>query len=232
MLTIRRGEARGHLDFGWLDTYHSFSFGSYYDPAHMGFRSLRVINDDTIAPGQGFGMHRHEDMEIITYVLSGSLEHRDSLGTRAVIRAGEIQRMSAGTGIRHSELNASDRDPVHLLQIWIVPDQAGLSPSYEQKPTGLVPGQLKVIASPDGREDSVTIHQDVLLSAARLRPGDQVSYTLGSDRHAWIQVAKGELMLQGQHLQAGDGVAISGIPVLTLAGIAAGESELLIFDLV
>ncbi|MEN9251993.1 MAG: pirin family protein [Thermostichales cyanobacterium BF4_bins_65] len=229
MLAVRRSQERGHLNWGWLDTYHSFSFGSYYDPAHMGFRSLRVINDDTIAPGKGFGMHGHQDMEILTYVLSGSLEHRDSLGTGAVIRAGEIQRMSAGTGIYHSELNASDREPVRLLQIWILPAQVGLAPSYEQKSTGLVPGQLQLIASPDGRGGTVTVHQDVFLSAAQLQPGDAVTYNLPEGRYGWIQVARGELLVAGQHLNQGDGLAVSGIPELLLS--SSQGSEFLVFDL-
>ncbi|GAB4215536.1 MAG: pirin family protein [Synechococcales cyanobacterium] len=229
MLTIRRSQERGHLNFGWLDTHHSFSFGSYYDPAHMGFRALRVINDDRIAPGQGFGMHGHQDMEIITYVLEGSLEHRDSLGTGAVIRPGEIQRMSAGTGIRHSEFNASDRDPVRLLQIWILPGAVDLPPSYEQKPTNLRPGELTLIASPDGRDGTVTIHQDVLLSAAQLQAGETVSYALADNRHAWLQVAKGSLNIQGQTVHEGDGLALSGIPELVIT--SPGASEFLLFDL-
>ncbi|NJK64242.1 MAG: pirin family protein [Synechococcaceae cyanobacterium SM2_3_1] len=231
MMKLRRRHERGHANFGWLDSYHSFSFGNYYDPEHMGFRSLRVINDDNIAAGSGFGTHPHRDMEIITYVLEGAVEHKDSLGTGSIIRPGEIQRMTAGTGILHSEYNPSDTELTHLLQIWILPQQQGLEPSYEQKVTHMeeTPGQLKLIAAADGSHGAVTIHQDVALYAGKLQAGDQISYALQPNRHAWIQVARGTLHLNGQELQAGDGAAISDELSLDLR--ATGEAEVLLFDL-
>ena len=228
MIEIRRAAERGHTRLAWLDSRHTFSFGQYYDPDHMGFRSLCVINDDRVAPGQGFSTHPHRDMEIITYVLDGALEHRDSLGNGSVIRPGEVQRMSAGTGIRHSEFNASRDDPVHFLQIWIVPDAMGLPPSYEQRavPAG---GALPLVASRDARSDSVTVHQDVDVYAGRLSPGTPVVQALHPDRHAWIHVASGRARLNDQPLETGDGAAISGESSLRLA--ATEPTEVLIFDL-
>lgn len=232
MITIRRGEERGAADFGWLDSKHSFSFGNYHDPAHMGFGALRVINEDRVAPGGGFPTHGHADMEIISYVLDGGLEHRDTLGTNSVIRPGEVQRMSAGTGIRHSEYNASDADPVHFLQIWILPERRGISPGYEQKsfPAEEKKGRLRLVASRDGREGSVTVHQDVNLYATLLDEGDAVGLDLGPGRRAWIQVTRGRATLNGQALAAGDGAAVTGETALALAAAAPG-TEALVFDL-
>ena len=229
MITVRKAEERGHFDHGWLDTRHTFSFADYHDPAHMGFRHLRVINEDRVAPGQGFPTHGHRDMEIISYVLDGALEHRDSLGTGSVIRPGEVQRMTAGTGVTHSESNPSRREPVHFLQIWILPARRGLTPGYEQKVLDEKRGALRTIASPDGREGSVTIHQDVALYAALLDEGTEVVHTPAPGRHAWVQVARGAVTLNGQPLAAGDGAAISDEPSLRLAGTA--PSEVLLFDL-
>jgi redox-sensitive bicupin YhaK (pirin superfamily) len=230
MLTIRPAAERGHAHIDWLDSHHSFSFGEYYDPKHMGFRSLRVINDDVIAPGGGFGTHPHRDMEIVTWVLDGALEHRDSLGTGSVIRPGEVQRMSAGTGIRHSEFNASTSTPVHLLQIWLLPERAGLPPSYEQKSIPLDDGAgLHLIASPDGRAGSVTIHQAADVWAGRLASGAEATHALAAGRHAWVQVARGDVHLNGQALHAGDGAALSNETTIALR--ADSDSEVLVFDL-
>ena len=211
MITLRQSSDRGHANHGWLDSYHTFSFANYYDPNHMGFRALRVINEDWVQSGKGFGTHGHRDMEIITYVLDGVLEHKDSLGNGAVITPGEVQRMSAGTGIMHSEFNPSQTEPVHLLQIWILPDRQGLQPSYEQRAFGLEErqGKLRLIAARDGREGAVTIHQDVDLYSAVLQKGDRVSYQLQPNRYGWLQVAKGEVSLNGNALKAGDGVELS-----------------------
>ncbi len=232
MITIRPSRDRGYAKFDWLDTHHTFSFGSYYDPQHMGFGSLRVLNEDRIAPSQGFGTHGHRDMEIVTYVLSGALAHRDSIGNGAVMRPGDVQRMSAGTGIQHSEFNASDAEPVHLLQIWLLPNQTGLAPSYEQ--TYFAPeekqGRLRLIGSPDGREGAVTIHQDVYLYAARLTATETVSHDLATERLAWVQVARGAVNLNGYDLTAGDGAAIAAETVLTLSG-ASEDAEVLLFDM-
>ena len=230
MFEIRRAAARGQTRVEWLDSRHTFSFGEYYDPAHMGFRALRVINDDRIAPGSGFDTHPHRDMEIVTYVLDGALQHRDSLGTGSVIRAGEIQRMSAGTGIRHSEFNASQSEPVHLLQIWLLPVEHGIEPSYEQRalPAG-VRGGLMLVGSRDGRDGSVTVHQDVRIYAGQLDAGTAVAHPIASDRHTWLHVARGAATVGGTLLRDGDGAAISGEPELS---IRAGEpAELLLFDL-
>ncbi len=231
MIQLRLSRERGHTDLGWLDSYHTFSFGDYYDPNHIGFRSLRVINDDRVAPGMGFGLHPHRDMEIVTYVLDGALEHRDSLGNGSVIRPGDVQRMSAGTGILHSEFNASQTDPVHFLQIWILPEQKGLPPSYEQRAFTAEGkrGRLRLIASQDGREGTVTLHQDVDLYAAVLAPGDEVMRTLQRGRHAWVQVAHGAVTLNGTILKAGDGAAVSEEENITLR--ANEEAEVLLFDL-
>ena len=231
MIRVRRAGERGHADHGWLDTWHTFSFASYHDPAHMGFRALRVINDDTVAPGTGFGAHSHRDMEIITYVLEGSLAHRDSMGHGSVIRPGNVQRMSAGTGVTHSEFNASEVEPVHFLQIWIVPERSGLPPSYEEKAFAREDkrGALRLIAAPDGRDGAATIHQDARVYASVLEPGERLTHRLPPGRHAWLHVVSGALALGDVALAGGDGVAISDEPALSLTGTA--PSELLLFDL-
>jgi redox-sensitive bicupin YhaK (pirin superfamily) len=231
MITIRPAKERGRTAIDWLDSWHSFSFGDYYDPDHMGFRSLRVINDDRVAPGSGFGMHPHRDMEIVTYVLDGSLQHRDSLGTGSVIRPGEVQRMSAGTGILHSEYNPSPTEAVRLLQIWLLPERRGLKPGYEQRdfPAAQRQGRLRLVASPDGRDESVTIHQDADIHAALLGPGDRVAHRLRPGRHAWLQVARGSVTLNGKPLREGDGAAVSDEPGVEIA--AEGPGEVLLFDL-
>ena len=230
-LTVRRSDDRGKANFGWLDSKHSFSFGHYYDPKNMGFGPLRVINEDRVAPGGGFPTHPHNDMEIISYVLEGALEHKDSLGTGSVIRPGDVQRMSAGTGVRHSEFNASTTEPVHFLQIWIIPEKMSLDPSYEQKRFSDAEkrGQLRLIGSNDGRDGSVTIHRDVDLYATALPPGESVRHTLRAGRGAWVQVARGSVTLNGERLEAGDGIAIeqSGDIVLD----ASEAAEALLFDM-
>lgn len=230
MIQVRPAAARGQFDFGWLKTAHTFSFGEYFDPEHLHFRTLRVINDDRIAPRAGFPTHPHRDMEIITYLLSGALEHRDSMGNGSVIRPGDVQRMTAGTGVTHSEFSASDEE-THLLQIWIFPEEKGLTPGYEQAtfPVADRMGTLRLVASRDGREGSVTVHQDVALYAAILPPGSQVSYPLAAGRHAWLQVGRGTVLLNGTTLTAGDGAAISGESQLELQGVE--EAEMLLFDL-
>ncbi|MEL6316026.1 MAG: pirin family protein [Pseudomonadota bacterium] len=230
-ITIRRAGDRGAADFGWLKSKHSFSFGSYYDPRHMGFGALRVINEDKVAPGAGFGEHPHQDMEILSYVLDGGLEHRDSLGNGSVIRPGDVQRLSAGTGLRHSEFNASQSDLVHFLQIWILPERRGLTPGYEQKAFGAEEkqGRLRLVGSRDGRDGSVTIHRDVDLYAALLAPGEAAEHALGADREAWVQIARGAVLLNGERLEAGDGAGIEGAGALRLEG--AEDAELLLFDL-
>jgi hypothetical protein len=231
MVDIRRSNERGGGNFGWLNTRHSFSFDTYHDPKYMGFRSLRVINEDVVAPGEGFPTHPHRDMEIITYVLEGALEHKDSLGTGSVIRPGDGQRMSAGKGIRHSEMNASDTEKVHLLQIWIMPDRQGHEPSYEQKafPESDKRGKFRLIAGPDGKDGSVTIHQDAKLYVSLLNPGDEVTHELGKGRHGWLQVAKGAVELNGKPLEQGDGAAISDEQKVTIKGTK--DAEVLLFDL-
>ncbi len=228
---IRRAEERGSANFGWLDSKHSFSFGGYYDPSHMGFGPLRVINEDRVAPGGGFPTHPHRDMEIISYVIEGGLAHRDSTGTSSVIRPGDVQRMSAGTGVRHSEYNASETDPVHFLQIWILPERQGLAPSYEQKTFAAEEkrGKLRLVGSQDGREGSVVIHQDVDLYATLLEPGESVLHRMSVGRAAWVQVVDGALTVNGQRLRAGDGLAISGADELRLEAQAATEA--LLFDM-
>ena len=231
MLTIRKAADRGHADHGWLDSYHTFSFADYHDPAHMGFRALRVINDDRVARGQGFGSHSHRDMEIISYVLEGALAHKDSMGTDGVLRPGDVQRMSAGTGVVHSEFNGSKTDPVHFLQIWIKPDAKGMAPRYEQKtfPAADKRGRLCLVASPDGDAGSLRINADARVYAGVLDAGQQVDLALGDGRHAWVQVAEGRVRLNGQELAAGDGVAISDERHLNIEGTDAGE--VLVFDL-
>ena len=231
MIRVRKGDERGHFDHGWLDTYHTFSFGDYHDPNAMGFRSLRVINEDRIDPGRGFGTHPHRDMEIITCVLEGELSHRDSLGTGSVIRPGELQRMTAGTGILHSEANASETDPVHLYQIWLLPERRGLQPGYEQR-SFVGPesgGGFRLVASRDGRGGSLTVHQDVALSRADLAAGDQAGHALAPGRHAWVQVIRGRVELGGHTLVAGDGAALSEELRVEVRGL--DRSEVLLFDL-
>ncbi len=230
MMTVRPSEARGHANHGWLDSHHTFSFASYYDPENMGFRALRVINEDRVVPGEGFDTHSHRDMEIITYPLSGAIAHRDSTGGREVLRAGEVQRMTAGTGVMHSELNGADEE-LHFLQIWIIPDRKGLKPGYEQKafPESERQGRWRVLASPDAREGSLTVHQDVALLGTLLGKGEQAEYTLAPDRHAWVQLARGRGTLNGVELKAGDGVAVSQESRLVLT--ASEPVEALLFDL-
>ncbi|MBA3913500.1 MAG: pirin family protein [Acidobacteriales bacterium] len=231
MIQIRRSSERGGGDYGWLNTRHTFSFDQYYDPSYMGFRSLRVINEDVVAPAEGFPFHAHRDMEIITYVLEGKLEHKDSLGTGSVILPGDGQRMSAGRGIRHSEMNGSATEPVHLLQIWIMPGRKNIEPSYEQKSFAEAEkrNRLRLIASPDGAEGSVTIHQDARLYVSLLETGKTVSHALQEGRGAWLQVAKGGVKLNGQPLEQGDGAAIENESQLDFEGTQ--DSELLLFDL-
>ncbi|GFO69614.1 quercetin 2,3-dioxygenase [Geomonas limicola] len=231
MVRIRRAAERGHADHGWLNTYHTFSFANYYDPDHMGFRSLRVINEDRVQPGVGFPTHPHRDMEILSYVLEGELAHRDSMGNGSVIRPGEIQRMSAGTGITHSEFNPSGDNGLHFLQIWILPAAQGITPSYEQKAFSEAEkqGVLRLIASPDGREGSVGIHQDALLYTTLIEPGSELNHPLAQGRHAWVQVLGGEVQVNGQLLREGDGAALSGEDRVVLTGSRRGE--VLLFDL-
>ena len=231
MLTIRRSADRGRADHGWLDTRHTFSFADYHDPRHMGFRALRVINEDRVQPGQGFPTHGHRDMEIISYVLAGGLAHRDSLGTGSVIQPGDVQRMSAGTGVRHSEYNASAEEPVHFLQIWIEPARRGIAPGYEQRafPESEKRGRLRLVASPDGRDGSVTLQQDARLYASVLDPGASVTHALAPGRHAWVQVARGAVTLNGQRLEQGDGAAVTDEPTLTITGVT--PAEILLFEL-
>lgn len=232
MLTLRKSEDRGHANHGWLDSYHSFSFADYYDPEHMGYGPLRVINEDRVAPGGGFPTHGHRDMEIISYVLDGALAHRDSIGTGSVIRPGDVQRMTAGTGIRHSEFNDSADEPVHFLQIWLFPERDGLAPGYEQRSFADDErrGRLRLIASRDGQDGSVVVHQDVRLYAAVLDAGQAVAHGLAPGRTAWVQVARGAATLNGRALRAGDGAAVTGETALALTAEADG-SEVLLFDL-
>jgi quercetin 2,3-dioxygenase len=231
MLTIRRSDERGHAQHGWLDSRHTFSFADYHDPEHMGFRALRVINEDRVQPAAGFGTHPHRDMEILSYVLEGGLAHKDSLGTGSTIRPGDVQRMSAGTGVTHSEFNASSTEPVHFLQIWLLPERPGLAPSYEQKtfkPAERA-GRLQLVASRDGRGGSLTVHQDVAVYDGLLAAGERAELPLAKGRHAWVQVSRGSLKVNGQTLRAGDGAAVSAEPLLTLEGLEGGA--VLVFDL-
>lgn len=232
MITIRRQEQRGVANFSWLDSRHTFSFGNYYDPQQMGFASLRVINEDKVIPAKGFGTHGHQDMEIISYVLSGELEHRDSMGNGSVIRPGDIQRMSAGTGVRHSEFNASKTNPVHFLQIWITPAEKGLEPSYEEKnfTSAANKGKLTLVGSQDGRDNSITIHQDVNLYLATLSSSDRLIHKINDNRGVWIQVTKGAVKLNDQLLQTGDGAAITDETEIAIAG-NRDQSEILLFDI-
>jgi redox-sensitive bicupin YhaK (pirin superfamily) len=231
MMTIRRAEARGRTKIGWLDSRHSFSFGDYYDPEHMGFRALRVINDDRVRGGAGFGMHPHRDMEIVTYLLEGSLEHQDSLGTGSVIRPGEVQRMTAGTGILHSEYNPSRTEAAHLLQVWLLPEREGLQPGYEQRafPEVERTGRLCLVAAHDGRDGAVTIHTDVDLYAGLFAGGETVTHSLRAGRSAWVQIARGAVRLNGEELRAGDGAAVRDEQTLEL--VATEAADLLLFDL-
>ncbi len=231
MITLRKAADRFHTRIDWLDSWHTFSFADHYDPNHMGFRSLRVINDDTVQPGQGFGAHPHRDMEILSYVLEGGLAHRDSSGGGGVIRPGDVQRMSAGSGVVHSEFNASREEPVHFLQIWLVPEQRGIDPGYEQKsfPAAARSGKLRVLASRDGRDGSVRIHQDATVYGTLLGSGERVTYELRPGRHAWVHVARGSAELNGTKLVAGDGAAVSDERAIALRGVDA--AEVLLFDL-
>ncbi|PKU26663.1 pirin family protein [Telmatospirillum siberiense] len=230
-ITLRPAAERGHANHGWLDTHHSFSFAHYHDPDHMGFRALRVINDDRIAPGTGFGTHGHHDMEIVTYVTEGVLEHRDSMGEHSIIRPGEVQRMSAGTGIRHSEYNGSRSETLKLLQIWLLPEKEGLPPGYEQKLFAEEEkhNRLRLIAAPDGREGALSIHQDVALYAAKLDGGSVLTHSLDIGRGAWLQMVSGQVLLNDQPMRAGDGAAVEGEDLLTVK--ADQTSEFLLFDL-
>ena len=231
MLTIRPAAERGHANHGWLDSHHTFSFADYHDPKHMGFRGLRVINEDRVDPGQGFPTHAHRDMEILSYVLEGALEHKDSIGTGSVIKPGDVQRMSAGTGVRHSEYNASKTELVHFLQIWIEPGARGIAPGYEQKTFSADDkrGRLRLVASRDGREGSVTIHADAEVLATVLGAGASVKHTVRAGRHAWIHVARGRARIDGKELSAGDAAATSDAGEIVLEGVA--DAELLVFDL-
>lgn len=231
MIALRKSGERGFADHGWLKSFHTFSFAGYYDPKHMGFGPLRVINEDRVAAGQGFGTHPHRDMEIISYVLDGALEHKDSMGTGSVIRPGDVQRMSAGTGVMHSEYNASDKDKVHFLQIWIEPAKNGIPPSYEQK--FFAPeekrGKLRLVASPDGRDGSVKVHQDAQLHAALVNGDERVAYTLGSGRKAYVHVARGSVTVNGQPLGSGDALKATGEAEVVIE--KGDNAEVLLFDL-
>ncbi len=231
MIRIRKSEARGYFDFGWLQTHHTFSFGEYFDPEHVHFRALRVINEDRVQPGQGFGMHGHRDMEIVTLVLSGAIEHQDSLGNGEILRPGELQRMTAGAGIRHSEFNPSTTDPLHLYQIWLTPERRGLTPSYEQKAFG--PSERidrwQLVASPDGQNGSITIHQDAQLLLTTLTSGQSLSHSIATGRAAWLQILTGSVAIDHELLQAGDGAAITDETTVTIS--ASENSEVLLFDL-
>jgi quercetin 2,3-dioxygenase len=230
MMQVRKAAERGRADFGWLDSRHTFSFGQYHDPNFMGFGPLRVINDDRVAPGGGFGMHGHRDMEIVSYVLDGALAHKDSLGTGSTIRPGDVQRMSAGAGIRHSEFNASDKEPVRFLQIWLLPDSNGTPPSYEEKNFADRAGALRLVASRDGRDGSVTINSDVDLYASVLAKGSEAKHAFAKGRLGWVQVARGSVEVNGVTLEEGDGLAIADEDVIVIS-TRDGETELLVFDM-
>ncbi len=231
MIKIRRAEECGHANHGWLDSYHTFSFADYHDPNHMGFRSLRVINEDRVLPARGFGTHPHKDMEIISYVLEGALEHKDSMGTGSVIHPGDVQRMSAGTGVTHSEQNASPSELVHFLQIWLLPSERNIAPGYEQKSFSQAEkqDQLRLVASPDGREGSVTIHSDAALYASILDANEAARLELKPERHAWVHVARGRALINGKEFKAGDAAAFSAESEVSLAGV--DRAEVLVFDL-
>jgi redox-sensitive bicupin YhaK (pirin superfamily) len=232
MITVRKAQERGHARHGWLDSFHTFSFADYHDPAHMGFRDLRVINEDRVQPGAGFDTHGHRDMEIISYVIEGALEHKDSIGTGSVIRPGDVQVMSAGTGIRHSEFNHSKTEPVHFLQIWVLPDREGLKPRYDQKafPPSDKRGRLRLVGSPDGRNGSIVIHQDVEIHDAQLAHGEAVTRDLKTGRRSWVQVVRGAVEVNGKAAKTGDGVALQGEAKLSITS-QADDSEILVFDL-
>jgi redox-sensitive bicupin YhaK (pirin superfamily) len=230
MMTIRKANERGHANHGWLNSYHTFSFANYHDPKWMGFRDLRVINDDTVAGGGGFGKHPHRDMEIISYVLEGALEHKDSMGNGRIIKPGEFQYMAAGTGVVHSEANPSPKDPVHFLQIWIMPDKSGAKPAYGEKAyASAAPGRLNLVASKTGRDDSIRINQDADLWLAKFGANEKLTHELKPGRHAWVHVAEGAVQLNGKPLAAGDGVAISDESKLEFVG--NGKAQVLLFDL-
>ncbi len=229
MIQIRRAIDRGYFDHGWLQTYHTFSFAGYYDPHFMGFRDLRVINQDTVAPSEGFGMHTHNDMEIITFVMRGAVTHRDSMGNHGVIRAGEIQCMSAGTGVRHSEFNDSKTEPLELLQIWIIPDQEKLTPSYQQMAYKQQPSGIQLLVSPDGQQGSLKIHQDIKLFLINLTANENHEHSLTANRYAWVQIVRGQIKLNDNILNSGDGAAVSDESLVSLSAMEA--AELLLFDL-
>ncbi len=231
MMTVRPADERGHADHGWLNSHHTFSFADYHDPAHMGFRALRVVNDDTVAPGKGFGKHPHRDMEIISYVLDGALEHKDSIGTGSVIRPGDVQRMSAGSGVLHSEFNASRTEPVHFLQIWLAPSARGIQPSYEQKTfsSDERQGQLRLVASPDGHDGSLTVHTDASIYIGLFDRGQSGELAVKAGRHLWIHVARGKIRANGHELSTGDSAGISDETALKVEGV--DHAEVLVFDL-
>jgi redox-sensitive bicupin YhaK (pirin superfamily) len=231
MITIRPANERGHAEHGWLDSHHTFSFADYHDTKHMGFRGLRVINEDRVTPGKGFGRHGHRDMEILSYVLEGALEHSDSMGTGSVIRPGDVQRMSAGSGVLHSEQNASKTEPVHFLQIWISPEKAGIQPGYEQRTFSPEEkaGRLRLVASRDGRDGSVTVHADASLFAGVFGEGESAEHSLAKGRHAWVHVARGKVRVNGRELAAGDAAALSDETTVHVEGVEGGE--VLVFDL-
>jgi len=231
MMTVRPAEERGHARHGWLDSHHTFSFANYHDPKHMGFRALRVINDDRVEAGQGFGTHSHANMEIISYVLEGALQHRDSMGTGSVIAPGDVQLMSAGTGVAHSEFNASKQELVHFLQIWLLPNQQGIKPSYAQKPFSIEEkrGRLRVVASPDAREGSVTLHADAVVYAGLFEKGEGAELPLAPGRHAWVHVARGKVRVNGRELSDGDGAALSDEKSVRVEGVEG--AEVIVFDL-
>ena len=231
MITVRSAHERGHANHGWLDTWHTFSFGQYYDPEHVHFRALRVLNDDTVAPGAGFGTHPHNDMEIVTYVTEGALEHKDSMGTGSVIRAGDVQRMSAGTGVTHSEYNHSDTERVKFLQIWLFPERKGLEPGYEQTrfEESELSDRLRLIASPDGKDGALTVHQDASLFASKLKSGATLEHRLAEGRYGWLHVVRGGVLLNGVALAGGDGAGIEKEDLLQIS--AEQDSEILLFDL-
>jgi len=231
MITLRKAQERGHAEHGWLDSWHTFSFGDYHDPKHMGFRSLRVINEDRVAPGKGFPTHSHRDMEIVTYVLDGALEHRDSMGNGSVMKPGDVQRMTAGQGVGHSEFNASQTEPVHFLQIWVLPERRNLEPGYEQKHFSVTDrqGKLRVVASRDGADGAVLVHQDVKLLAGLFAEGEEDKYVLAPGRQAWLHVARGQVRVNGQALEAGDALQVSDEASLQISGVSSGE--VLLFDL-
>ena len=233
MITVRNAADRGHANHGWLDSFHTFSFADYYDPRFEGFRTLRVINEDRVDGGQGFGRHGHRDMEILSYVLEGQLAHKDSMGTEGVLKPGDVQRMSAGTGVQHSEANGSKSEGVHFLQIWLIPEARGIAPSYEQKhfPDAAKHGALVWLAAKDRREGAMALNTDAAVGATILSGGQKVTHPLAAGRSGWVQVARGTLKLNGQVLKEGDGAAVQGEPTLVLEGVAGQQGEALIFDL-